>query len=278
MTVEASSPLEDFARDARAAWPEAGGYEEAFAAHVSALHPEGTSAEALAKLHGADLYLAFACARGDAAAWRTFERTHLSKIQEYVRRVDRDASFADDVHQRLAAKLATNQGKLALYTGRGPLAGFVRVSALREAHDIVRRRKGTVDFDDAALEAGHVDPELALLQERAGAALKTAFREVMATLPDEDKAMLKLHYLDGRTIEDVGKALRISRATATRRLADARERIVKRVELALRSALGPGAPGAGSLLRLVASQFDLSLARHFGSALNREGAENTGDS
>jgi len=250
------------ASEAARGWPRVRVPAAAFAAHL-ARRP----AEELAEIRGADLFLAFACLQGDEEAWRELDRVCLSKIPEWVSRIDRSPTFADEVRQRLSEKLARGEGdepgKLAQYSGKGPLWAWVRVVAIREAHTMVRGGKKSVDADDVTLKASGMDPELELLKRRSADDFKKAFAEVLASLPDDDKSVLKLHYLDGLTIDEVGKAFRVSRASAARLIAAARERIVKRVERALRDRLGAQAPGAQSLLALVQSQFDLSIARHF---------------
>src|SRR5690606_9244490 len=144
--------------------------------------------------------------------------------------------------------------KLAQYSGRGPLAAWIRIAALREAHTITRRQKHAVDADDLPLRAPDHDPELALLKRRSVSVFRKAFTAVIGGLSENDRTLLRLHYLDGLTIEEVGKASRVSRASAARLLAQVRERIVKRVERTLRDDFGAHAPGARSLLDLVRSQ------------------------
>lgn len=255
-----------FADEAKRAWPAIRVPASAFADYVRTKLPAGSDGAELAELHGPDLFLAFGCLRGDGEAWRAFDRTHLAKVPDYVGRVDRSPAFADEIRQRIAEKLAGNAegtGRLVQYSGRGALWAWVRIAALREAHTIARGRKRSVDFDEVTLRAPEVDPELALLKRRSALVFRKAFADVVASLSEDERTLLRLHYLDGLTIEDVGKASRVSRASAARLLAQTRERIMKRVERTLRNDLGAHAPGAKSLLDLVRSQLDLSIVRQF---------------
>jgi RNA polymerase sigma-70 factor (ECF subfamily) len=255
-----------FVAEAGAAWPKIQVNADDFARHVAARLPPDDPEAALAELRGGDLLLAFACLSGDRAAWRELDRSLLAKVPEFVATIDRSPAFADDVRQRLSEKLASSSAgpaKLEQYSGRGPLKAWLRIAAIREAHTIVRGRKRSVDADSLPLRSSAVDPELALLKRRSAAAFKKAFAEVIAGLDDDDRTLLRLHYLDGLTIDEVGKAFRVSRASAARLLAAARERIVKRVERSLKTELGRNAPGAKSLLDLVESQLDMSIVRHF---------------
>jgi RNA polymerase sigma-70 factor (ECF subfamily) len=257
------------AREAAAAWPGVSLAPEVFVAHLrERLSDEGDAApEALAKLHAADLFLACACLHGDAAAWRELDRQHLSRVPQFVARIDASPAFSDEVRQRLAERLVSDPdgrpGKLTLYTGRGPFGAWLRVAAIREAQNGKRRGKKQVDPDDVVLAANEHDPEIRLLKQRFAKEFTDAFKSVLPTLSADERNVLRLHYLDGLTIEEVGKTYRVSRATAARWIASARDTIIERTQAALGDRLGENAPGAQSMLAFVKSQLDLSLARHF---------------
>lgn len=270
MALEAS--LETIAREAAAAHPKIKLAHEVFVEHIRARLPEEDPAKALEKLNAADLFLACACLHNEKTAWRELDRAHLSRIPEFVGRIDRSPSFADEIRQRLAEKLlhddAGGPGKLGLYTGRGPLGAWLRVAAIREAQNAKRSGKASVDADDVALASPDQDPEVQLLKRRYAAEFKEAFQSVLVSLSTDERNILRLHYLDGLTIEEVGKAYRVSRATAARWIADARDKIVERIQKSLGDRLkgkakGAEAPRAESMLAFVRSQLDMSLRRHF---------------
>jgi len=249
---------------AAGAWPRVVLDRTKFIEHLRA---RMTSEEALEKVHVNDLFLACACLQGDQIAWRELDRLHLARIPDFVARIDRSSAFADEVRQRLAEKLLHDaQGgtpKLALYTGRGPLGAWIRVAAVREAQNAKRGGKHAVDADDVVLASPDADPEIQLLKQRYAKEFKEAFQEVLTTLSADERNVLKLHYLDGLTIEEVGKAYRVSRATAARWIADARDTIVDRVQKTLGIRLGKSGPKVESILAFVRSQLDMSLRRHF---------------
>ncbi len=262
---------EDLARladVAASAWPRVALDRRTF---VDYLRERITSVEALDKVHVNDLFLACACLHGDRVAWRELDRLHLARIPDFVARIDRSPAFADEVRQRLAEKLLhmpdeAGQGgtpKLALYTGRGPLGAWIRVAAVREAQNAKRGGRYAVDADDVVLQSPDHDPEIQLLKQRYAKEFKEAFQEVLTTLSADERNVLKLHYLDGLTIEEVGKAYRVSRATAARWIADARDTIVDRIQRTLGIRLGKSGPKVESLLAFVRSQLDMSLRRHF---------------
>ena len=258
--------LLEAARAASAALPRVGLALETFVEHLRArLAEEGLDDPA--RLAITDLFLACACLHDDPEAWRELERQHLSRIPQFVARIDPSPSFADDVRQRLCEKLIhASEGsppKLATYTARGPLGGWLRIAAIREAQTAKRRGRPQVDPDDADLVSPDHDPELQLLKRRYAKEFKEAFTAVLVSLTADERTVLRLHYLDGLTIEEVGKTYRVSRATAARSIASARDKIVERVQERLGSRLGKGGPSPESLFALVKSQFDLSVRRHF---------------
>ncbi|MBS2020736.1 MAG: sigma-70 family RNA polymerase sigma factor [Deltaproteobacteria bacterium] len=271
---EHEEALEGLAREAAASFPKVRLDPGVFVAHVRARLPEGEEAKGLERLHGPDLFLACACLHGDRAAWRELDRAHLARVPDFVGRIDRSPAFADEIRQRLAEKLLHDDeggpGKLGLYTGRGPLGAWIRVAAIREAQNAKRGRaaKGGVDADEVALASPDHDPEVQLLKRRYAAEFKEAFQAVLVSLSADERNVLRLHYLDGLTIEEVGKAYRVSRATAARHIADAKAKIIERIQKTLGERLkgkirGADAPRAESMLAFVRSQLDMSLRRHF---------------
>ncbi len=259
--------LQNVAVEAAAVWPKVKLDRALFVAHLRDRLPEDDPAKALERLHGSDLYLACACLHGDRTAWRELDRTHLSRVNEFVARIDRSPSFADEIRQRLAEKLLHDadggSAKLALYTGRGPLGAWLRVAAIREAQNAKRGGRPNVDADEVPLAAPDQDPEIQLLKRRYAAEFKEAFQSVLVSLSPDERNVIRLHYLDGLTIEEVGKAYRVSRATAARWIADARGKIVERIQKTLGDRMGKNSPRAESLLAFVQSQLDMSLRRHF---------------
>jgi len=85
----------------RMAWPTATLLFEPFARRM---HDLAVSAEDLAA-HGSDLYLASACAEGDAGALRLFDEQLVQKIDAYVARSAVSADLMDEVRQKVRLKL-----------------------------------------------------------------------------------------------------------------------------------------------------------------------------
>jgi len=105
-----------------------------------------------------------------------------------------------------------------------------------------------------------VDHEISLFKQIYREPVSQAFATACAELPAEDRALLRLHYVDGVTTAKLASMFGISRATLIRRLAAARESLVERVKAALKVASGVADQDFESILRLVKSQIDLRLS------------------
>lgn len=91
---------------------------------------------------------------------------------------------------------------------------------------------------------------------------KRAFAEVLAAMPPEERTIFRLYFIDQLTHEELGRVLHMSRASAARRVTEAKESVVRRVEARIRAELGDDSPHAASLFALVASQLDMSVLKH----------------
>src|SRR5262249_27501332 len=110
---------------ARERWSEVQVDGAAFATHwAEQLSRAADPDAALDQLHVADLYLAFACAAGDANALRAFA-AQLASAGAAVRGVDASPAFVDEVLQRLQTRVLVAEAgcapRILEYAGRGSL-------------------------------------------------------------------------------------------------------------------------------------------------------------
>jgi RNA polymerase sigma-70 factor, ECF subfamily len=248
----------------RAAWPNVPLQPEAFAAHVAdRVRTGGDPEEAIAGLHAADLFLACACALGIPQALAEFERVELSRVPAVVRRIDASAAFADDVAQAMReAFLVPARGgraRIAEYSGRGPLASWVRVVAVRTALRLGKERRASAPLEGEDELPGIVDPELDHLKFRYRWAYEEAFEAALAALPDRDALMLKLHYVDRLNIDRIGALYGMHRATVARWRARVRRGLLAATREELRRRISMTPAEFESLLALVRSQLVVSI-------------------
>ncbi len=245
------------------AWPELRVDIAAFKAQLGA---RGT---ADAKL--ADLYLAFACSRGEPAALRLLEDRCFTRLDDVLRRVLPDASDRDEVKQRLRDKLLVSDGKspprIATFTGRGELFSWLAVAATREALSLLRSREPAkreqADELEALLRGAAVelDPQLAFTKKLYRAQFEEAFREGLDALDSKDRAVLRHQLIEHLTLDEIAAVYRIHPVSAARRVTRARSELLTATRRALTRRLQLVGPELDSLMRLVRSQVDLSLGR-----------------
>ena len=233
----------------------------AFADYLRSRVAESDAESALAGVHARDLFAAFGCLQGDAACLRWFEKTVLSRVPDFVARVDASASFADEVTQEVRAELLvagrSRPAGLTGFSGAGELGGFVRVVAVRAALRLANRRKEP-QLQMAPSAAG-ADPELDYLKLRYRSEFERAFRTALAALSTRDRLMLKLHSVDGLSIDKIAAAYQLHRSNAARRLARIRRLLREQTMAELQQRLGASPREVESLLALVRSQMWVSL-------------------
>jgi RNA polymerase sigma-70 factor (ECF subfamily) len=245
----------------RAAWPEVSVDREAFARYVRERAPDEEDRPAL---RAPEIYLACACAGGDGRAIAIFDERYLADVPMFLSRLQPPPHLIADVRQQLLERLFVD-GKIAQYSGRGPLRSWLRVVTLRVASDLRRQERPHAEIDEA-VPTQALDPELALVKVRYREAFRAALRDAFSALTQEERSVLRLHYLDGLNAERIGVILRLSRATVTRRIAAARERVLAEIHGRLKAQLHATQKELESLLGAVRSDLAMSLSLVFGRA------------
>jgi RNA polymerase sigma-70 factor, ECF subfamily len=172
-----------------------------------------------------ELALARACARGNNAAWEIFLIRFREKLYLAALRIAREDSAARDLADTLYADLygtSTRDGhrvsKLASYTGRGSLEGWLRTVLAQEYVNRYRRTKRLVSLEEESEEGLQFAAPEAQPSAGADARLEQATDEVLAQLAPEDRAVLAAYYLDGRTLAEIARMLGVHESTISRKL------------------------------------------------------------
>lgn len=267
----ATAVIADIASVLATAWPsvppELAGFGAEIARCIASDTTDEALAEALAKVHATDLHLAFAARRGDTPAIIRFEREYLSGVGGAIARVDASEAFVDEIRQRIRTKLlvADDDGpaKLAHYTGQGELQTWLRVVAAREALSAVRGNGRAAPNDDAllAIEASATGPELGAMRSEYRTQFAAAFTDALGQLEPAQRNLLRLHYLHGLSIDELGGLLRIHRSSAARRIVKARESLLADTRRAMLIKLAIGPTEFEQLMHVVLSRLDLSIER-----------------
>ena len=258
---------------ARAAWPTLAIARPAFVHHLVSHLPESADAKEsvadfLSSLHASDLYLAYACAVGSAAAIAAFERSILSQVPSFLARMSASPQFAEEIQQLLREKLLVASAgappKISEYAGTGALRSWVRVVAIRTAVSLRRNRdeqpKESLDVGIAkSLPVGQ-DAELDYIRTRYQSEFKDALRAAFASLPKEQRHVLRMHFAGELTGDAIAAVLQVNRRTVGRWLASAKTAMFHETRRILQSRLRLSPGELDSLVRMIRTSFDLSLS------------------
>jgi RNA polymerase sigma-70 factor (ECF subfamily) len=263
-----ASALDGALATGREAWPELAIDADAFAAYLAGRVASPVDAAApFANLAVADLYLAHACAAGDARAIAIGDELlrREAAIAADVARMH--ASLRDEAVQIVSAAVfaARAQKPAAIhdYAGRGSLRAWFRVMLSRELVRLAKAQQRHVELEDELVDAGYGDdPVLGELKARYRGELADAFRASLAELGARDRTLLRYQVIDGLSIDEIGAIYRVHRATAARWLVGIRDKLVDDTRARLAASLGVDTAEAASIVRLVQSQLDVSVIRH----------------
>jgi len=172
-----------------------------------------------------ELALARACAAGSNPAWEVFLTRYREKLYLSALRIAREDSAARELADTLYADLygtTTRDGrrvsKLASYTGRGSLEGWLRTVLAQEYVNRYRRTKRYVSLDEESEEGIQFRAPEPEPIPAADHRLAEATDEVLASLSAEDRMVLNAYYLDGRTLAEIARMLGVHESTVSRKL------------------------------------------------------------
>jgi len=206
------------------------------------------------KLQADDLCLIVACEQGNQKAWTDLVERFSATVRSAARSASSNEESADDLAQSIWAELhglrlrddGKPAGKLAYYSGRGSLAGWLRAVVAQLAVDQHRKQSRLVqteedaDFDRIIQHgqkettwSGHgaaANPELQISAKLAGAQMQKALAESLQRMSAEDRLLVKLYYFDSLRLREAGAVLGVHEATASRRLTRIHTELRQQVE------------------------------------------------
>ncbi|HEX6730919.1 MAG TPA: sigma-70 family RNA polymerase sigma factor [Pyrinomonadaceae bacterium] len=201
-----------------------------------------------------DLCLILACERGDEKAWNDLVERFTTTVRSAARSATSNEDAAEELAQSIWAELyglrtrkdGKATGKLAYYSGRGSLAGWLRAVVAQLAVDVFRKQsrlvqtEEDVDLDRLARDAplaelqtavvsGLHNPEQAISNRFAKSDMQEALGLAIKELSAEDRLLVKLYYFDNLRLREAGTVLGVHEATASRRLSKVHTELRKRV-------------------------------------------------
>jgi RNA polymerase sigma-70 factor (ECF subfamily) len=228
---------------------------------------------AFERVHVTDLYLACACARGDAAAIAAFEAQFFGAIERTGARMALGADLVEDLKQSLRIKLFSRRNGaepgIFDYSGRGSLKRWFNVTVVREALSSTRANKREIPVETTemlGLVIEDADPEMHFMRARYGAEFTRAFRDAISSFSPRERNLLRLYYLDRLTIDEIGALYNVHRVTAARRVSRVRAALVEDVKNLLGARLHVSPSELESVLRMLGSDLALHLSSVLGTA------------
>jgi|SRR3954454_4220293 RNA polymerase sigma-70 factor (ECF subfamily) len=187
-----------------------------------------------------ELALAHGCAAGNQHAWDVFLTKYRESIYQAARSITRNESTGRELADSLYAELygigpaEERRSKLALYSGRGSLAGWLRMVLAQSFVNQIRAGKRLVSIEEE--EEEHGTQFAAAAPESVAPAdprLKGAVDQVLGELSAEERFLLSSYFLDGRRLAEIGRTLGVHESTISRKM----EKLLGEVRKRLRKAL-----------------------------------------
>jgi RNA polymerase sigma-70 factor (ECF subfamily) len=192
-------------------------------------------------LRAEELALARGCAAGHEHAWEVFLTRYREKLYDIAGYITKESSAARDLADSIYAELygtTTRDGqrtsKLASYTGRGSLEGWLRTVMAQEHINRYRRQRRLVSLDEETEEGiqfatPESEPAIAVDPR-----VEAATDEALAALPSEDRFVLASYFLDERTLAEIASTLGVHESTISRKL----DKLAKSLRKQILAALG----------------------------------------
>lgn len=187
-----------------------------------------------------ELALAHGCAAGDQHAWDIFLTKYRESIYQSARSITRNESVGRELADSLYAELyglgspEGRRSKLALYSGRGSLAGWLRMVLSQSYVNQIRSSKRLISIEAEEEEHG---TQFAAPVRDAGveidSRLKEATDEVLQALPSEERFLLSSYFLDGLRLAEIGRILGVHESTISRKM----EKLLKELRKRIRKGL-----------------------------------------
>jgi RNA polymerase sigma-70 factor, ECF subfamily len=181
--------------------------------------------ELYTSLRAEELALARACAAGNEHAWEVFLTRYREKLYDIAGYITKESSAARELADSIYAELygtTTRDGqrtsKLASYTGRGSLEGWLRTVMVQEHVNRYRRQRRLVSLDEETEEGVQFATPASEPAIAVDPRVEAAIDEVLLALPSEDRFVLAAYFLDERTLAEIARTLGVHESTISRKL------------------------------------------------------------
>lgn len=233
-----------------------------------------------------DLCLIISCEKGYEKAWEDLVENFDATVKSAARKISSNNEDAEDLASSIWAELyglrvdaeGNKKSKLAYYSGRGSLAGWLRAVVSQLAVDQYRKQskfvqiEETREFENLAEESTNhsgndlvvhhgENPEELFSEKETAEDVSAAVRAAIDSLEAEDKLILKLYYFDDLKLKDIAATFGYHEATASRKLVRIQTEIRKSVERELKKNHGWQDAEVKKYLADTASKMGVSLEK-----------------
>jgi RNA polymerase sigma-70 factor (ECF subfamily) len=114
------------------------------------------------------------------------------------------------------------------------------------------------------LASSQKSPESGVLQEQVGETLSSAMTTAALALTAKERTLLRLHFLEGMTLDELARTYASHASTVSRWLTDAKEHFLTVVRDEIGERSGMGRLAVDSLVRTMHGKLDISLRTALG--------------
>jgi RNA polymerase sigma-70 factor (ECF subfamily) len=259
--------LEVLSRTAREAWPGVELADDVFLPYLAGRLGAARRPEALAEAAATDLYLACACARGDARALAAFERAVMTVMDLAMEKLGAPADVRAEIEQEIREHLfvvAPGEAPgIERYRGRGPLRAWVRVIVVRKTMRALKGRRRHAGGDALLdhLTANVVSPLTDSVRRAHRGEVLRWLTQALAALDERGRTVLRQQLIDQMKVDDIAATHEVHPVTAARWLARARADLLEHMHRLAKEEGHMPRSEADELLRALGGQMDLSLER-----------------
>jgi RNA polymerase sigma-70 factor, ECF subfamily len=202
--------------------------------------PENASrtqlSEFVISLRVEELALARGCAAGHEGAWEVFMTRYREKLYDIATYITKESSAARELADSLYADLygttvrdGQRVSKLASYTGRGSLEGWLRTVLAQEFVNRYRKQRRLVSLDEESEQGTQFAVSTPEPERHPDQRIEAATDDALAELSAEDRYVLASYYLDSRTLAEIAGVLQVHESTISRKLDKIAKSLRKRI-------------------------------------------------
>jgi len=210
-----------------------------------------------------DFYLACAAGCGDPIAIATIDHLFIGRLSRRIQRLGASSDDAADVLQIVRERLFTgDRPRIQAYNAGGPLEQWIKVVAIRTAidnHRVQQRIRNAASDLPMDVDPGAADPVRVLSKQQLKQEFETVLRGQVSGLSSRDRAVLRLHLIEGVSIDAIARARGVHRVTVARWIWNAGEILLDALRGHFKDRYGMVPADCESLAHLVRSQLSLDL-------------------